>query len=411
MLITAAAFSTGCSKSDPAQQQLAPEPYQVYKVKRQDMTFEVNFSASLKGINDVDIYPQVTGTIKEIRMKEGQNVRTNEVLFVIDKTPYEAAYERARASVASAEATVATAALTKSNMDKLYSGQKAVSYFDMQKSHHTYDAALASLAEAEANVKKAKQDLDNTEVKSPVDGVCGMTTVRLGTLVNPNLPAPMVVVSDNHKIEAYFSVSENLLLYMNKAANEGQIGDPNNIVNGIKLKLADGSIYGERGQLTAVSGVVDKTTGAITCRATFPNDNGMLKAGGSGSVVLSVVAKNGLVIPQTATYELQNKTFVYKVVDGKAKATAVRLMVVDDGHHYVVQEGLNEGDEIVASGVGLLREGTPIEAKPYTGDSAEAQQASPGEAKPDETNPDKTGNHFEKAINQNQQTDSAANSK
>ena len=128
----------------------------------------------------------------------------------------------------------------------------------------------------------------------------------------------------------------------------------------VSLQLSNGTVYRIEGRINAVSGTVDNTTGAVTLRATFPNENHLLHNGGSGSIVVSTHRKNCIVIPQEATYELQNRVFVYRVINGKTKTTAVDLFRLNDGHQYVVEQGLSVGDTIIAEGAGLLKEGVEV---------------------------------------------------
>lgn len=362
IIVSATLLTGGCDKHEEQEAAKAPQVYPTMKVQKADMTFNIEYTASVKGISDVDIYPQVSGTIKEILMQEGMPVKKDQVLFTIDPVSYEAAYEKAKANVASAEANLATAKLTRDSRDQLYS-KKAVSYYDMMSSHNTYDSAVASLAEAKAVLKSAENDLNNTEIKSPVDGVLGMTSIREGALVSSNMTSPLVSVSDNSNVYTYFSLSENLLLYIAKISNDSSYGDVVKKSPKVRFRLSDGDIYEEEGTIDAISGIVDSSTGAVTARATFPNPKRLLHSGGSGTVLIPVTVEDKLVIPQTATYELQNKIFVYKVVDHKTVASVIEIMDVNDGKSYVVTSGLEEGDVIVTDGAGLLTDGVEIAEK------------------------------------------------
>ena len=127
-----------------------------------------------------------------------------------------------------------------------------------------------------------------------------------------------------------------------------------------RLRLNNGQLYDQQGRISAVSGTVDTQTGAVSLRATFPNSGHLLHNGGSGTVVVPTQRQQCIVIPQEATYELQNRMFVYRIVDGKTKATAVELFPQNNGKEYIVENGLSEGDTIIAEGAGLLKEGIQI---------------------------------------------------
>ena len=223
------------------------------------------------------------------------------------------------------------------------------------------DSAKAGLAQAKAQEVSARNNLSYTEVKSPSDGVIGTLPYRVGALVSAGLPQPLTTVSDNSDMYVYFSMTENQLLALTR--QYGSKAEALKNMPEVELQLNDKSMYGEKGRIETISGIVDRTTGTASLRAVFPNKNGLLYSGTSGNVILPVTMKGSLVIPQATAFEIQDITYVYKVVDGKAQSAPVSVTRVNGGQEYIVNEGLKEGDIIVAEGVGLLREGTPIKVK------------------------------------------------
>jgi membrane fusion protein (multidrug efflux system) len=221
--------------------------------------------------------------------------------------------------------------------------------------------AEAALVQAQAQERNARNSLSYTEVKSPVSGVASMIPWHVGSLVSSNISEPLVTVADDHEMYAYFSITENQALDL--IGRYGSIAQFVSQAPEVSLKLSNGSDYQQKGRINAVSGTVDDATGAVTLRATFPNPNRLLHNGGSGSIVVTTHRKGCIVVPQEATYELQNRVFVYKVVDGKTKATPVELFRLNDGHQYVVEQGLNVGDTIIAEGAGLLKDGIEVRGK------------------------------------------------
>ncbi len=217
------------------------------------------------------------------------------------------------------------------------------------------------LAQAKAQEVSARNNLSYTEVKSPSDGVIGTLPYRVGALVSASLPQPLTTVSDNSDMYVYFSMTENQLLALTR--QYGSKAEALKNMPEVELQLNDKSMYGEKGRIETISGVVDRNTGTASLRAVFPNKNGLLYSGTSGNVILPVTMKGSLVIPQATTFEIQDITYVYKVVDGKAQSAPVSVTRVNGGQEYIVNDGLKEGDIIVAEGVGLLREGTPIKVK------------------------------------------------
>ena len=290
-------------------------------------------------------------------MTEGEHVRRGQVLFVIDQVPYKAALETAIANVKVAEASLATAELTYNSTQELFK-QKVVSDYNLQTSRNSYLTAKAQLAQAKAQEVNARNDLSYTEVKSPSDGVVGMLPYRVGALVSPSIAEPLTTVSDNSNMYVYFSMTENQLLAL--ARQYGSINQAIETMPEIQLQLNDQSIYEEKGRIESISGVIDKETGTVGVRAVFPNKSGLLHSGFSGNILMPSSYKDCIVIPQGATVQLQDKILAYKVVDGKAVSTLIKVAPVDDGREYVVLDGLKAGDEIVSEGAGMLREGTQV---------------------------------------------------
>ena len=335
-----------------------PMTYAVMKVATTDSkAFTTNYSASIQGRQDIDIYPQVSGFLERLCVSEGDQVRKGQVLFVIDQVPYRAALNTAIANVKAAQASLATAELTYQSNKELYA-KKVISEFNLKTSENTYLTAKAQLAQAQAQEVIARNNLSYTEVKSPSDGVVGMFPYRVGALVGPNIPKPLTTVSDNSTMYVYYSMNENQLLSLIR--EYGCLDSVLTKMPTIQLQLNDGTMYEQPGRIESISGVIDKQTGTVGVRAAFPNEARLLHSGASGSIVMPSSSTNCIVIPQTATVRMQDKTLVYKVVDGKAASTLVQVAPVNDGREYVVLDGLQVGDEIVAEGAGLIREGTQV---------------------------------------------------
>lgn len=332
--------------------------YSILKINAvSDKEITTSYSASIQGKQDIDIYPQITGYIVKLNVSEGDVVKKGEVLFVIDQIPYKAALETAIADVKVAEASLATAELTYESTKKLFE-QKVVSEYNLKTTRNSYLTAKAQLAQAEAREINARNDLSYTEVKSPSDGVVGKIPFRVGTLVSPSMQEPLTTVSDNSQMYVYFSMTENQLLSL--ARQYGSINKALQDMPMIQLQLNDNSIYEEKGKVESVSGVIDKETGTVVARAVFPNKSNLLFSGLSGNILIPSSYDNCIVIPQEATVQLQDKMIVYKVVDGKAQSALITVAPVNDGHEYIVLNGLKLGDEIIADGAGMIREGTQV---------------------------------------------------
>ena len=339
------------------QQLREPSDYRTMTVRTEDCTLKSEYTARLQGRQVVEIRPQVSGLITRICISEGQKVRRGQLLFVIDQVPYKAALDEAEANVKSAEAQLATAELNVRSAEKLFENN-VVSDYDLSTARNAQAAAEAALAQARAQETGARNNLSYTEVKSPVDGVAGMIAYRVGALVGSSISEPLVTVSDDSVMYAYFSLTESRIGELVE-----QYGSQDEFIRQmpeVELRTAGGKMYPEKGRISAVSGIVTASTGTVTLRADFPNRKSLLRDGGNAAVILATSLKNCIVIPQGATYELQDKVFVYKVVDGKAQSVPVTLFRLDNGVEYVVESGLNEGDVIIAEGAGLVKEGAAV---------------------------------------------------
>ena len=331
--------------------------YATMKVSTANKELTTPYSATIRGRQDIDIYPQVSGTIERLCVTEGEVVRKGQLLFVIDQVPYKAALKTAQANVEVAKAALATAELNYNSTKELFA-KKVVSAFNLKTSENSYLTAKAQLAQAEAQEVNARNNLSYTEVKSPSDGVVGMLPYRAGALVSASIPQPLTTVSDNSNMYVYFSMTENQLLAMSrqyKSMDEALKNMPE-----VSLKLNDQSIYEQKGKIESISGVIDRKTGTVGVRAVFPNESRLLHSGASGNVLIPQTYKDCIVIPQGATVRLQDKTLVYKVVDGKAVSTLITVAEINDGREYIVLDGLKVGEEIVSEGAGLVREGTQV---------------------------------------------------
>lgn len=221
------------------------------------------------------------------------------------------------------------------------------------------------MAQAQSQLVNARKNLAYTVVTAPSDGVVGAIPNREGSLASPSSAQPLTTISDNSKVYAYFSLTEKDLLDMT-AGGTRSVNAAIDSLPAVKLKLANGTIYPTEGKVATVSGVIDSSTGAATVRALFDNASGMLRSGSTGSVIIPVSQKNAIVIPQKATFELQDRRFVFVVNDSnKVSSTPITVQAVNDGKNFVVTSGLNPGDRVAVEGVGtILRDGaiiTPVE--------------------------------------------------
>lgn len=308
----------------------------------------------------MDIFPQVSGKLTSVNVKEGQRVGKGQTLFIIDQIPYQAALQTAEANLSSAKAGVASAQLDYDGKKELFH-ENVISEFELKKAENALMTAKAQQAQAAAQVTDARNNLSYTVITSPCDGVVGTLPFRAGYLVSPGMTTPLTTVSDNSDMYVYFSMPENRVIDLIRtygSAEKVLAAMPT-----VKLYLNDGSEYESEGHVESISGVLDNATGATSVRAVFSNPAGLLHSGGAGNVGMVNKSDGVMVIPQSATYELQDKVFAYRVTDGKANAVRLEVKPVKESNSYIVLSGLDEGDVIITEGVGNLQDGSEVKLK------------------------------------------------
>ena len=357
-----AASLTACKQEQKEQETGQALPVMV--VSSRSVDFPETYSASIRGRQDVDIMPQVSGRITRLCVKEGERVRIGQVLAVIDQVPYWAALRTAQANVSAAKAKMETARIELQGKQALFD-EKVISEYDLSLARNQLAVSLAELEQAKAQETDARNNLSYTEIKSPSDGVVGTLPYRIGALVSPSMAQPFTVVSDNSDMYVYFSISENKLRQLR--ARYGSIDKMISRMPEVSLQLNDGTLYNKNGRIATVSGVVNSTTGAVQIKALFPNPDRELLSGTIGNVILQGLNTDAILIPMTATVELQDKIIAYRLKNGKAEAAYLTVDRLNDGNHFVVKQGLSIGDTIIAEGVGQVKEGmivTPKTTKP-----------------------------------------------
>lgn len=327
------------------------------KVAKSDITLEQSYPAQIEGRQSVKIIPRVEGYLREIRVKEGQHVRKGQILFVIDQSKYLAEVKAAEANVAVARAGVETAQLNYDSRHNLYQ-KNIVSDYDLRTAATNLSMARAQAQQTRAQLESARANLSYTVLRSPSDGVVGSLPYRVGDYVSSSMQGALTTVADTQEIYVYFSLNECDV--MNCIAQYGSLDKAVATFPPVRLLTANGDTSAIRGRIESISGVVDSSTGAVTVRAVFPNADGLLLSGSTGNLVIPQEMKQVIVIPQTATYEIQDKTYAWCVVDGKAQSKVISVLPTTDGQHYIVTSGLSVGDIIVVKGAGYVKEGQEI---------------------------------------------------
>lgn len=362
LFATAGIIVASCTGKSGGKPDFGDNEYAVRTVSTQSTELSTSYPATIKGVQDVEIRPKVSGFITKVNVHEGQRVTAGQLLFVIDNETYQAQVRQAKAAVSTAKAQLETSRLTLENSKELHKNN-VIGDFELATARNNFATAEAALMQAKASLASAQEMLNYCYVKSPVSGVVGTLPYKAGTLVSATGGEPLTTVSDISTMEVYFSVTEKDMLGMTKG--KGGISEAIKNYPPVTLRLADGTVYAHKGTVVKASGVIDEATGTITLIARFVNPDNMLRSGGAGQVVVADSSQAAVVIPQEAAAEIQNKIFVYLVgKDNKVKYSEIKVLPQNDGNNYIVVEGMKAGDRYVAKGIASLKDGMQI--KPIT---------------------------------------------
>ena len=362
MFVALAALSlVSCGKkSGGSLADLQDNEFAVRTVGESSADMQTTYPATIKGIQDVEVHPKLSGYITNVYVHEGQHVRAGQVMFTIDSETYRAAVSQAQAALNTAIAQANTTKLTYLNNKKLFA-QHIIGQYELETALNSYKTAEAQVAQARASLASAHETLAWCTVTAPASGAVGSLPFKKGALVSAQ--STLTTVSDVSTVEVFFSMSEADILGMSKTS--GSVAGVIHEMPTVKLQMADGAVYNQPGRVVKMSGVIDATTGAYTLIAHFPNPQGLLKSGGAGQIIVPHVSNNIISIPQEATSQVQDKYFVYEVdKNNKVRYSEITVNPQNDGQNYVVTSGLNVGDRYVSKGISKLTDGEQI--KPLT---------------------------------------------
>ena len=367
-----------CSKPQPATGGAAQQvrEYLVQEIIPDSITLYKDFPTTLQGEQTVEIRPRISGYIEEIRVDEGAFVQKGQILFRLNSNDIQAQVRSAEAQVKVAESQVASAKINVEKTKPLVK-KDIISPFQLETVETALQTAEAQLAQANANLANAKANLQYTVITSPTDGVIGTFPYRVGSLVSSTITEPLTTVSNTSSMLAYFSMNETDFYRLTNGIEGKTTLEKLENLPEVELVLPDKSVYEIKGRIETASGIVDKQTGAINIRASFPNPGGYLRSGGSGRVRLPENRQNALTIPQKASYEIQGKHFVYVVNnENKVVNTLIEVIAGNLKDVYVVTSGLNVGDKIVVEGITSLRNGMEIKPKAAGAETSSENQHS-----------------------------------
>ena len=368
-VLTAVMLTSCGSKSNKMGE--ASNDFAVETIQTTTADLKTSYPATIKGMQDIEIRPKVSGYLVKLLVDEGATVRKGQPLFLIDSEQYRATVKAAKAQIRVCRANIATQKLTVDNKRMLFK-QNIISSYDLKMAENTLASYEAQLAAAEAQFQSAQDNLRWCTVTSPADGVVGSIPYRVGSLVSGQSAEALTTVSNISKMYVYFSMTEKQLLALTREA--GGVNAAIKKMPAVSLVLSDGTTYSQSGTISTVSGVIDPSTGSVQMRATFDNAQHILRSGGTGSILIPTHASDAIMVPQSATFDVQDKKFVYVVNADKTVATReITVLPQNNGQTYVVASGLRAGERIVIDGVNQLKNGQKI--NPITPAQLKANQA------------------------------------
>ena len=364
----AAAYLSSCSQVQGTQAAPPPQSLPVIALNAAAATTYLEYSANVEGTTNVEIRPQVSGYLDKIYVEEGAYVTQGQPLFKINDRPYDEQLNNAQANITAAKANLEKAAIEVNRLQPLVDNH-VISDVQLKAAQAAYDAAKAEVNQTQAASNNAGINLGYTLIKAPVSGYIGRIPFKAGALVGKGEAQPLTIVSDVKSVYAYFGMSENDFLKFTNQYPGKTIDEKIKQLPPVELELADKSIYASKGKIELMEGQFDRSIGAITFRATFPNEERLLRSGITGKVRIPQANTGLLPVPQTSTYEIQDRIFVF-VVGDSSKVVGKQIHIVGKTtDYYLVDKGVQPGDKIVFAGMDRLTDGAVISPQLLSTDS------------------------------------------
>jgi membrane fusion protein (multidrug efflux system) len=328
--------------------------FPVIKVMAKDTILFRDYVADIKANQNVELRARVQGFLEDVLVDEGKEVKKGQILFKTNDQEYKADLAKAKANLQSA---MAEAKVMEFELERLrvMVNKNVISESELNLTLAKYDAVLAKIEEAKSAEANAAVQLSYTEIRSPFDGIIDRIPLRTGSLIDQG--SLLTTVSDISSVHIYFNVSEREYLEYIKSKEDTE---ENNVV---RLILADGSPYPYEGLIETMEGEFNANTGSIAFRARFPNPEKMLKHGATGKIILSNKIRDAIIIPQKAVFEIQDRNFVYVVAEDNQVQMRSFLPRARFSHYYIVESGLEAGENLVFEGIQNIKDGMTINPK------------------------------------------------
>jgi RND family efflux transporter MFP subunit len=366
--ILVAIHVSSCSQVHGSQAAPPPQALPVLTVNASPVTTYAEYSATVEGKTNVEIRPQVSGYLDKIFIEEGSYVAEGQPLFKINDRPYDEQLNNAQANITAANANMDKAAIEVNRLKPLVEN-KVISDVQLKAAEAAYAAAKAEVSQTEAAGNNAHINLGYTLIKAPVGGYIGRIPYKTGSLVGRGEAQPLTVLSDVREVYAYFSMSESDFLHFTEESAGRTIADKIKALPQVELQLADKNIYSAKGRVELMEGQFDKAMGTISFRAVFANTGGLLRTGSTGRIRIPQTTSATVPVPQTATFELQDKIFVYAVGDSNKVSSRPLHVLAKTTGWYLVDKGVRPGDRIVYAGMDRLQDGVIITPQLLSADS------------------------------------------
>jgi membrane fusion protein, multidrug efflux system len=352
---------TDTKKNNAGEKMPAPaKDFKVLTLTPRKAYINIDFPATIQGQQIVEIRPKIDGYVDAVYVQEGAAVKKGQLLFRLSNPQYEQEEITAAASIKSAEADVDAAKMQVAKVKPLVE-KEIISKYELESAQYTLKAKEASLAQAKATLVNAQTNVGYTILRSPANGVIGTIPYKIGALITSSTTAPLTTLSNIDNVFAYYSLNEKQLLQYFATTVGATIQQKINNMGEATLILADGSVYKQKGKVEMASGLISTETGTATFKALFSNPSGIIRSGASATVRVPTVIDSALVIPQSATYELQDKRLIYILgKDNRISSTAITAMPSDNGRYFIVTGGLKPNDTVVLEGLIGLKDSTQI---------------------------------------------------
>jgi membrane fusion protein, multidrug efflux system len=366
--VLTAIYLSSCSQVQGTQAAPPPQSLPILTLNASPTTTFQVYSATVEGKTNVEIRPQVSGYLDKIYVEEGAYVTAGQPLFKINDRPYDEQLNNAQANITAAKANMEKAAIEVNRLQPLVDN-KVISDVQLKAAKAAYDAAKAEVSQTEAASQNAGINLGYTLLKAPASGYIGRIPFKVGSLVGKGETSPLTVLSDVKEVYAYFSMSESDFLHFTSQSSGKTIADKIRNLPPVELELADKNIYASKGRIELMEGQFDKTMGTISFRAVFPNAEGLLRTGSTGKIRIPQTSAAAVPVPQTATFDLQDRVLVYMVGDSNKVSSQPLHIVGQTTGWYLVDRGVHAGDRIVYAGMDRLYDGAMITPQVLSADS------------------------------------------